>query len=144
MATMYEILKNKKRVELTNGSHIVSPTNGPVANEVAYHHFVFRFDFKDWKIVKELVAVGEELMPHRNHTECTPASGEEPAAFNSQTATSPHTTRNGKLTRNHVLIVQEKTTAEEFFGNDDAAGATTRHRCKRKLSFNTCVSGSLS
>ncbi|PRQ35479.1 putative non-structural maintenance of chromosome element 4, Nse4/EID family [Rosa chinensis] len=91
MATMSEILKNNKRVELSclilnrrsfaqtvenlfalsflakdgrvriaveaNGSHIVSPTNGPVANEVAYHHFVFRFDFKDWKIMMEMVAV---------------------------------------------------------------------------------------
>ncbi|KAL6203767.1 hypothetical protein ACLB2K_027466 [Fragaria x ananassa] len=106
VATMFEILKNKKKVDLNclilnrrsfaqtvenlfvlsflakdgrvriavepNGSHIVSPTNGPVANEVAYHHFVFRFDFKDWKIMMEMVAVGEELMPHRNHTKCTP------------------------------------------------------------------------
>ncbi|XP_024156344.1 non-structural maintenance of chromosomes element 4 homolog A [Rosa chinensis] len=56
-----------------NGSHVVSPTNGPVANAVAYHHFVFRFDFKDWKIMTEMVAVGEELMPHRDHTKCTPA-----------------------------------------------------------------------
>nr|XP_011461847.1 PREDICTED: non-structural maintenance of chromosomes element 4 homolog A-like [Fragaria vesca subsp. vesca] len=85
MATMFEILKNKKKVDLNclilnrrsfaqtvenlfalsflakdgrvriavqvNGSHIVSPTNGPVANEVAYHHFVFRFDFKEWKVL---------------------------------------------------------------------------------------------
>ncbi|XP_062017881.1 non-structural maintenance of chromosomes element 4 homolog A-like [Rosa rugosa] len=178
MATMFEILKNKKRVELSclilnrrsfaqtvenlfalsflakdgrvriaveaNGSHIVSPTNGPVANEVAYHHFVFRFDFKDWKIMMEMVAVGEELMPHRDSTKCTPASEEQPAAFNSQTATALHTTRIQKLTRNHALVVQQKSAAEEFFENDDAVGATELRRCKRRLSFNTCLSGSLS
>ncbi|KAL6204021.1 hypothetical protein ACLB2K_021291 [Fragaria x ananassa] len=161
MATMFEILKNKKKVNLNclilnrrsfaqtvenlfalsflakdgrvriavevNGSHIVSPTNGPVANEVAYHHFVFRFDFKEWKIMMEMVAVGEELMPHRNHTKCTPASGDKPAAFNSQTDT-PHTIQTRKHTRNDGLVVQDKSTAEEFLENDDAAGATALRR----------------
>lgn len=126
-----------------NGSHIVSPTNVPVANQVAYHHFVFRFDFKDWKIMMEMVAVGEELMPHRNHTKCTPASEEEPAAYNSPTATALHTTWIRKFTRNHGLVEPKKSTAEEFFESDDAAGATALRRCKRKLSFDACVSGSL-
>ncbi|KAL6200713.1 hypothetical protein ACLB2K_030494 [Fragaria x ananassa] len=161
MTTMFEILKNKKKVDLNclilnrrsfaqkvenlfalsflakdgrvriaveaNGSHIVSPTNGPVANE----------------IMMEMVAVGEELMPHRNHTKCTPASGDKPAAFNSQTDT-PHTIQTRKHTRNDGLVVQDKYTTEEFLENDDAAGATALRRCKRKLSFNACVCGSLS
>ncbi|KAF5959910.1 hypothetical protein HYC85_001119 [Camellia sinensis] len=37
------------------GSHLVSPTNAAdapsvMSGEVAYSHFVFRYDFKDWKV----------------------------------------------------------------------------------------------
>ena len=91
----------------------------------------------------DIVAVGAELMPHRNHTNCTPASGDEPATFNSQRGTVPHTTQIRKLTRNDGLVVQKKSTAEEFFENDDSGGATGLRRCKRKLSFTSCAIGSL-
>ncbi|KAK1394123.1 hypothetical protein POM88_013179 [Heracleum sosnowskyi] len=48
------------RAEITideKGCHIVSPNNVPAANvvasgEVFYSHFIFRFDFKDWKVLK--------------------------------------------------------------------------------------------
>ncbi|KAG2405702.1 Non-structural maintenance of chromosomes element 4-like protein [Vigna angularis] len=54
-----------------SGWQLVSPRNAPAANsvvsgDVAFSHFVFRFDFNDWKLMVGTVRVGEELMPHRN------------------------------------------------------------------------------
>ncbi|KAL9331679.1 hypothetical protein ACSQ67_001289 [Phaseolus vulgaris] len=53
------------------GWQLVSPRNAPAANsvvsgDVAFSHFVFRFDFNDWKLMVRTVGVGEELMPDRN------------------------------------------------------------------------------
>ncbi|RHN47958.1 putative non-structural maintenance of chromosome element 4, Nse4/EID family [Medicago truncatula] len=50
--------------------HLVSPRNAPAAKsvismDVALTHFVFRFDYNDWKLMVRTV-VGEELMPQRN------------------------------------------------------------------------------
>ncbi|KAL3352060.1 hypothetical protein AABB24_020252 [Solanum stoloniferum] len=104
ISTMFQILRNKKRVKLenlimnrksfaqsienlfalsflvkdgrvvidvdVNGSHFLSPRNGPDANlvksgEVKYSHFVFRLDFADWELMKNAVPE-EELMPSRD------------------------------------------------------------------------------
>ncbi|CAJ1908972.1 unnamed protein product [Sphenostylis stenocarpa] len=53
------------------GWQLVAPRNAPASNsvrsgDVAFSHFVFRFDFNDWKLMVRTVEVGEELMPHRN------------------------------------------------------------------------------
>ncbi|WCJ32405.1 hypothetical protein M5689_013829 [Euphorbia peplus] len=66
------------RVEIIvdkSGSHIVSPRNAPAANsvmsgEVVFRHFVFRFDFKDWKVMMDVVQEGDELMPDRKSSGC--------------------------------------------------------------------------
>ncbi|TVU05179.1 hypothetical protein EJB05_48333, partial [Eragrostis curvula] len=62
------------RAEITvddKGDHVVMPRNAPVAGqitsrEVCTSQFVFRFDFRDWQMMKGVVEPGTELMPHRN------------------------------------------------------------------------------
>ncbi|KAJ6430699.1 hypothetical protein OIU84_018250 [Salix udensis] len=96
-----------------SGCHFVSPRNGPapssvMSGEVAYRHFVFRFDFRDWKLMKGVVPEGEELMPHR---ESSSASQVEPDANNTQGTRSRTPIR--KLSRNRGLVVQEDSVVVE-------------------------------
>ncbi|KAI3874685.1 hypothetical protein MKX03_015162 [Papaver bracteatum] len=63
----------------SNGHHVVSLRNAPSSDvvksgELQYSHFVFRFDFKDWDMVRHLVDAADEVMPHRNpaNTESAP------------------------------------------------------------------------
>ncbi|KAJ0242199.1 Non-structural maintenance of chromosomes element 4 A [Hirschfeldia incana] len=124
-------LSKDGRVEIIvdkNGSHFALPRNAPAANlvasgEVTYNHFVFRFDFKDWKLMSEMVPMGEELMPHR---ETAVASSSCPSDFPQDSQTTPIR----KLSRNRGLVVQEDTVVED---SPDVEGDGTRRRCKRKL-----------
>ncbi|KAH0926026.1 hypothetical protein HID58_018282 [Brassica napus] len=119
------------RVEIIvdkTGSHFALPRNAPAANlvmsgEVIYNHFVFRFDFKDWKLMSEMVPMGEELMPHR---EIAIASSSCPSDFPQDSQTTPIR----KFSRNRGLVVQEDTVVED---SPDIEGDGTRKRCKRRL-----------
>ncbi|KAG6783435.1 hypothetical protein POTOM_012883 [Populus tomentosa] len=119
-----------------SGCHFVSPRNAPapssvMSGEVAYRHFVFRFDFRDWKLMKGVVPEGEELMPHR---ESSGASQVEPDANNTQGTRSRTPIR--KFSRNRGLVVQEDSVVVEDspdIDDDVDARATGLMRCRRKL-----------
>lgn len=58
------------RVEIDldeNKNHIVAPKNAPktASGEGSYSQFIFRFDYRDWKLMIESIESGQELMPHR-------------------------------------------------------------------------------
>ncbi|CAL5013429.1 unnamed protein product [Urochloa decumbens] len=54
-----------------SGDHFVAPKNAPAATlidsgKVVNSQFVFRFDKKDWQVMRRIVKPGEELLPDRN------------------------------------------------------------------------------
>ncbi|KAJ4724144.1 Non-structural maintenance of chromosomes element 4 [Melia azedarach] len=139
------------RVEVSvdeNGSHVVAPRNAPAADsvmsgKVKYSHFVFRFDFKDWKLMMDVVPAGEELMPCRETSNTLPASQAAKAAYASpEVAQAAHDTQGAsrttpirKLSRNRGLVIREEAVVEDSPEvDDDVSKRPTRMlRCKRKI-----------
>ncbi|CAL0316290.1 unnamed protein product [Lupinus luteus] len=115
-----------------NRSHYVEPKNAPKTQET-YTHFVFRYDYQDWKLMKDMVPEGKELMPHRGQFSTNVDSQPEMADDNSQPALSVTPIR--KLSRNRGRIVQEEAVVEESPECDDenVSRAAAIRRCKRKL-----------
>ncbi|KAK1367448.1 hypothetical protein POM88_043009 [Heracleum sosnowskyi] len=127
------------RAEITideKGCHIVSPKNAPAANavasgEVSYTHFIFRFDFKDWKFMMNSIEAGEELMPHRNQVKMSRNS--EPNSSPEQGRANLPTTPIRKLSRNRGRVLQETIVADSPESDESAARAAAIRKGKRKV-----------
>ncbi|CAI9754839.1 unnamed protein product [Fraxinus pennsylvanica] len=118
------------------GCHMVAPKNAPGANavqagDVSYSHFIFRFDFRDWKLMLSSVVVGEELMPHRNTVNVS--SSTQPSTESEEAQAELPTTPIRKLCRNRGLVMQEHTVVEDSPQNGDFTGVAAIRKGKRKL-----------
>lgn len=83
------------------------------------------------QLMKDVVPVGEELMPHRESSNTSPAQAEQASYNNTQGAS--RTTPIRKLSRNRGLVIREESVVEDSPEDDFAERSTRMLRCKRKI-----------
>lgn len=154
------------RVEISvnnEGHHMISPRNAPSAalvaeGKVKFSHFVFRYDFRDWKLMCETTPVGDELMPHRTLQNSPASSSQVHNAPSSQSAVSrdhnapsqtcnvfssqPESVDNAsqsslpttpirKFTRHRGLVVQEQVVADSPDSGDFESNDALKRKTRR-------------
>ncbi|CAN8303043.1 unnamed protein product [Cochlearia groenlandica] len=103
-------------LDIVNTLMSTVPRNAPVeklvmSREFAYNHFVFRLDFKDCKLISEVVLMGEELMPHRENS----------TAYSSCPTTSADLAQDSQTTPIRKAIEKQR------------FGCTRRNCCRRNV-----------
>eukprot|EP00249_Psilotum_nudum_P019282 c27179_g1_i1 orf=522-1688(+) len=72
-ALSFLVKDGRAEISIVNGGHMVAPKNFPTPQqrekgEGSMEQFVFRFDYKDWKIMCDTLEQGKEVMAHRTQS----------------------------------------------------------------------------